>query len=130
MRLLLDTHIWLWAAVDPERLTPSVQAELVAAEGRWLSPVSLWEAMLLAERGRIDLGAQPAEWLRASLRESPMRDAPLDRETALASRALPLEHEDPADRFLAATAIVQGLTLVTADRRLIDSEGVPTLANL
>lgn len=129
MRLLLDTHIWLWAAVSPERLLPRVKRALMKAEARCLSPVSLWEALLLAERGRIDLGAQPVEWLRLRLRESPMTNVPLDREAALVSRSLELEHEDPADRFLVATAIVHGLVLVTADQRLIEAAGIPTLAN-
>lgn len=92
--------------------------------------MTLWESLLLAEKGRIDLGSQPAEWLRRQLRQWPMQDAPLDRETAIASRTIQLGHEDPADRFLAATAIVQGLTLVTSDRLLIEASSVPTLSNL
>lgn len=128
MRLLLDTHIWLWAALEPDRLQPSVQRALIEADERWLSPVTVWETLLLAERGRLDLGTSPAEWIQRQLRAAPMRDAPLDRETALASRSVALPHEDPADRFLAATAMVRGLTLVTADRRLLDAAGVPTLA--
>jgi PIN domain nuclease of toxin-antitoxin system len=58
-----------------------------------------------------------------------MHDAPLSREVAIRSRTVRLEHEDPADRFLAATADVYGLTLVTADERVLRGRGFRTLAN-
>lgn len=129
MKLLLDTHIWLWAEMTPEKLTAPVRAAIENAQERWLSPVTLWESALLAQKGKLDLGPEPLEWLRQTLRESPMRDAPLTREVALVSRSLTALHEDPADRFLAATAMVHDLTLVTADRLLIEAPGIPTLAN-
>lgn len=129
-RLLLDTHIWLWALLDPDRLSPAVRAELASAENElWLSPISVWEAMLLAERGRVRVDTTPTEWVERMVTALPRREAALTHDIAVASRQLTLTHEDPADRFLAATAQVLGLTLVTADARLIASTEYDVMAN-
>ncbi len=130
MKLLLDTHIWLWALLDPERLSPAVRAALSSAENElWLSPISVWEAMLLAERGRVRVDTTPTEWVARMVRALPRREAPLTHDIAVVSRQLTLSHEDPADRFLAATAQVLGLTLVTADARLTASTEYAVMAN-
>ena len=132
MNLLLDTHVWLWSHADPERLTRRVAAALAHESNRlWLSPISIWEFLLLAERGRVRVkdGTAPAEWVEAALARAPIHEAPLNREVAIRSRSVRLEHEDPADRFLAATADVYELTLVTADERLLRGKGFRTLAN-
>ncbi len=84
----------------------------------WLSPISLWETLLLAERGRIEFEADPLAWIREARNATPVVEAPLTFEVAVASRTLSLPHEDPADRFIAATAKVYQLKLVTADRQL------------
>ncbi len=118
MPFLLDTHVWLWGINEPERLPTSVRTELeMASEPPRLSPISLWEVILLAERGRITLSPNPRTWLREAART--VREVPLTFEVAAASRQLRLDHEDPADRFIVATAKVFGLRLVTADTRLL-----------
>lgn len=122
MRLLLDTHVWLWSLLDPHRIGPKMAKLLVDPEVElWLSPISVWEAHLLAERGRIQLDLPPAEWIKAALRRVPLREAPFTFAIAAASRAVPLPHSDPADRFLAATAESLGLTLATADELILSS---------
>jgi PIN domain nuclease of toxin-antitoxin system len=67
--------------------------------------------------------------VEAGLSRAPMHDAPLSREVAVRSRSVRLDHEDPADRFLAATADVYELTLITAEDRLLRAKGIRTLAN-
>ena len=132
MNLLLDTHIWLWSHAEPERLTKRVSAALADDRNQlWLSPISIWEFRLLAERGRVRVreGSTPPDWVEAALSRVPMHDEPLSREVAIRSRSVRLEHEDPADRFLAATADVYELTLVTADDRMLRGKGFRTLAN-
>jgi len=130
MNLLLDTHIWLWALLEPERLSPAVRAALSSTENElWLSPISVWEAMLLAERGRVRVDTSPTEWVQRMVSALPRREAALTHDIAVASRRLTLSHEDPADRFLAATAQVLGLTLVTADARLLESKEYAVMAN-
>lgn len=130
MKLLLDTHIWLWALLDPERLSQAVRTALASSENEiWLSPISVWEALLLAERGRVRVDTAPDEWVERMVRALPRREAALTHDIAVASRRLTLSHEDPADRFLAATALVLGLTLVTADARLTSSAEYAVMAN-
>lgn len=120
MKLLLDTHVWLWALLEPKRLRREALAAIGdATNEKWLSSISVWEALLLAERGRITLEPDPETWVRAQLRRAPIRQLGLDHEVAIQSRRLRTAHEDPADRFIAATARVHELTLVTADRRLL-----------
>lgn len=127
MNLLLDTHIWLWSKLDPARIEKQVASQLSAnANELWLSPVSIWEALTLMKKGRVRVD-DPLAWVeRAS---DQMREAPLTQEIVRASFALSLSHSDPADRFLAATAKVLKLTLITADRRLLGLGEISTLAN-
>jgi PIN domain nuclease of toxin-antitoxin system len=132
VNLLLDTHIWLWSHADPGRLARRVAAAVADSSNQlWLSPISIWEFLLLAERGRVEVsdGMAPSEWLDAALSRAPMHDAALSREVAIRSRSVRLPYEDHADRFLAATAEVYELTLVTADDRLLRGRGFRTLAN-
>ncbi len=129
MKLLLDTHVWLFSLLDPGRLSRRVTSALEAPGNElWLSPISTWEALALAESGRVDLGADPAAWIENALRQAPLKEAPLTHEIARESRFIDLDQADPADRLLAATARVHGLTLVTADKRLMKEGGVPVLA--
>ena len=130
MRLLLDTHIWLWALLEPERLSAEVRAALESPDNElWLSPISVWEAGILAERGRLSPVTSTTAWLQQMVAAIPRREAPLTHEIAMMSRQVSLPHQDPADRFLAATARVHDLTLVTADERLQHSDEFAVLAN-
>lgn len=129
MKLLLDTHIWIWSLSDPARLSQQVRDELRDLEQNelWLSAVSTWEALNLRAKGRISLPEDLGNWLTTATER--MREAPLTHEIALTAHRLKWEHRDPADRFLAATAQVLGLVLVTADARLIEYSRIMTLAN-
>lgn len=130
MRLLLDTHIWLWSLLEPARLAKLVAAELENPDNElWLSPISLWEVLILVEKRRVVLDLDPAAWIRRVLARVPFKEAPLNHEVALKSRSLSLDHQDPADRFLAATALIYDLTLVTADERLLHSKELHILPN-
>lgn len=131
MKLLLDTHIWIWGVASPDRLTRRVKTALGSASNElWLSPISVWEFLVLVEKGNLKLDRPAASWVEAALAAPGMlRDAPMTREIAIESRRVPLPYQDPADRFIAATALVQGLTLVTADERLLAVKSLPTLAN-
>jgi len=130
VKLLLDTPIWIWALLEPERLSPEVRRALQSENSEiWLSPISVWEALILAEKGRISVKGDLHAWITQMLEATPRREAPVTHEIAVMSRSLSLEHEDPADRFLAATAHVLELTLVTADERLIRSGDFAVLRN-
>jgi PIN domain nuclease of toxin-antitoxin system len=128
MRLLLDTHIWLWSLLEPGRLSRKVARELEnPANELWLSPVSAWEVLVLSEKGRIELDGGAETWIEKAISAAPLREAPLTHDVALATSRIRLPHRDPADRFLAATAKVYGLTLVTADRNLGSSKDFAVL---
>ena len=130
MRLLLDTRIWLWSLLDPERLTRRVVGALSSERNElWLSPISLWELLVLVDRGRVELTLDADAWIEEALARAPMKEAPISHDIARETRRVELRHQDPADRFLAATARALDLTLVTADERLIGCKGLRTLAN-
>jgi PIN domain nuclease of toxin-antitoxin system len=128
LRLLLDTHIWLWSLQASNRLGKRTAQEIRNPQNeRWLSPISTWEALTLNAKGRIRLPDDISAWVAASTAH--FLEAPLTHEIALAARQLPWTHNDPADRFLAATAKLLRLTLVTADANLLGLGDISTLAN-
>lgn len=128
MKLLLDTHIWLWSFIEPDRLGRRVQIELRDSKNElWLSPISTWEALTLHDKKRVYLADDAKEWIIRNT--APFRQAPFTHEIAVAARQLHLAQRDPADRFLAATAKVLDLTLVTADASLLGLGEIATLGN-
>ncbi len=121
-KLLLDTHILLWSLLEPERLSAKVAAELESSENEiWISPITTWEVIVLAEKGRINLDEEPVVWMKNVLDSLPFRQAVLNHEIAMKSRTIQLPHQDPADRFIVASALVYDLTLVTSDKILIQA---------
>ncbi len=130
MKLLLDTHIILWAVSQPERLSMNVAAELTNESNElWFSPISIWEIFLLAEKRRIILKTTSLEFFKNVINELCLIEAPLTWEAAVRSRLINLSHQDPADRFIAATAIFYGLKLVTSDEILIKSQDIAVIPN-
>ena len=130
MRLLLDTHIWIWSLLEPAKLSRRVRAELETPDNElWLSPISIWELLTLIEKGRVEVDKDPIPWVTEVSRSIALREAAVTHDVAVESRMIDLPHQDPADRFLAATARVYDLTLVTADDRLLGSRTIATLAN-
>jgi PIN domain nuclease of toxin-antitoxin system len=130
MKLLLDTHIWMWSELEQGRLSRRVAKALEnPANELWLSPISTWEILGLCRKGRIALKPDPATWIANALAQVRFREAPVTHEVALETERVVMPHRDPADRFLAATAKTYGLTLVTADENLLKGSGYLVLAN-
>jgi PIN domain nuclease of toxin-antitoxin system len=128
LKLLLDTHIWLWSLQDPDRLGSRVRRELAdAANEKWLSPISTWEALTLHAKGRIRIHGNLSDWVARAT--AAFLEAPITHDIACVARQLALPRQDPADRFLAATAKTLDLTLVTADTNLLGLGEIATLAN-
>lgn len=125
---LLDTHVWLWLLRGDGRLSTRSRELIASSIGEcWLSPISIWEAGILEDRGKIELSLDFRQWVREAREKLPLQPAPLTAEVALVSFELDLTHRDPGDRFLAATARVFELALITADRRLLKSKAIETL---
>ncbi len=129
MKLLLDTHVWLWRLLEPERLSRKAN-DTLSAHGHtvYLSPISVWETLVLARRGRLALNPGPIEWIRPALKRSAVEMASLTHAVAIRSEKLDgFGSPDPTDRFLVATAIEESLVLVTADRTIRRYRAVETL---
>jgi PIN domain nuclease of toxin-antitoxin system len=130
MRLLLDTHIWLWSVLEPARLSKRVKTALAnPAHELWVSPISTWELLLLCRKGRVVLEPDAATWIAAAYSRSPFKEATVTHDVAMETEKVAIPHRDLADRFLAATAKVYGLTLVTADDNLLSGSGYQVMAN-
>lgn len=127
--LLLDTHVWLWYLLGDQHLRPRMRKLIDSSAGDcWISPITIWETGMLVARRKFSVGEPFRSWVESSRRRLPFRQAPLNEAIALEVFDLDLAHPDPADRFLAATARVYDLKLLTADRKLLESAAVPTLA--
>jgi PIN domain nuclease of toxin-antitoxin system len=122
--LLLDTHIWIWLVRGEARIAqPALEAIFEAAGARTLfvSVMSIWEIGLLVSKGRLVLNQPCLEWVDDALFRSRSETVPLTRKIAVECHSLPGRfHADPADRIITATARVEGLTLVTRDRQILD----------
>jgi len=122
--LLLDTHIVLWLDAGDDRLRPETHARIDAC---WqhggticVSAVTAWEIAALVDTGRIDLDVPVDEWVDRFLQRPRIKSVPLEHRAPSRSYQLHhLEHRDPADRLLIATAIELGCPLITYDERIL-----------
>jgi PIN domain nuclease of toxin-antitoxin system len=123
-QLLLDTHVWIWLVRGETRIAePVLEAIFEAAGARTLfvSVMSIWEVSLLVSKGRLLLKQPCLEWVGAAIVRSGTELMALTAEIAVECNSLPGQfHDDPADRIITATARVNGLTLVTRDRQILD----------
>ena len=123
MKLLLDTHLLLWAASNSERLSKDVCALLDAPENElFFSAASLWEVVIKHGLGREDFKVD-ARLLRRGLLDNGYSELPIGSEHVVAIDSLPALHKDPFDRILIAQALVEGITLLTADRAVTQYPG-------
>jgi len=125
--IVLDTHALLWWALEPERL--SNKAREVTAEmerrGGFVSAISIWEIAIKVKRGKLELPLSAEQLTQRLERSAVVQIVPVDAGTWLRSVALPWEHNDPADRVIVATALNQGVPLLTKDA-CIQSSGEVT----
>ncbi len=112
MRLLLDTHVLLWAVLDDPRLTDA-QARAISEADLYLSAASVWEIGIKRAVGRLDV---PEALFEIAL-EAGCRPLPISWAHAEAAAALPMHHADPFDRMLIAQARAEGLNLASSDSR-------------
>ena len=115
MTLLIDTHLLLWAAGQPQKLSRAARRLLGDPDARlWFSAASLWEVAIKHSLGREDFRVEPVR-LRRGLLDNGWRELAVSSEHAVAALDLPPLHKDPFDRMLLAQARVEGLRLVTSD---------------
>jgi PIN domain nuclease of toxin-antitoxin system len=119
VNLLLDTHVMLWAVLEPERLRSECRAAIEDGANQVLfSVVSAWEIAIKQSLGKLEL-SQPAElWVPEVLRKTGIESLAVDLPAALRVRALPWHHRDPFDRLLVAQALQGDLVVATRDSNL------------
>jgi PIN domain nuclease of toxin-antitoxin system len=123
--IVLDTHALLWMDRNDPMLGPQARALI---ENTWrsdvvaVSAISFWETALLADRGRIVLPVSAEAW-RLDLLQAGLREIAVDGRVSLLATRLEGLHRDPADRFIVATSLQLGATLVTADRQILGWNG-------
>lgn len=129
MKILLDTHAWIWSQESPELLGPATRSAVADEDNAlFVSPVSSLEIARLIWGERLTLAGRLQTWVSEALDALLADTVPLTHEIAIATYDLPGEfHRDPADRMLVATARVHDLTLVTADERILAYPHVLTL---
>lgn len=120
--LLLDTHALVWLVMDSPRLGRLARRR--AARGAHVSAISFWELEMLAEAGRVRLGMSVSE-ARAVVLRTNVSEVPIDGVIAMTAARLGM-HGDPGDRFIVATALTHGATLMTADEKIRSMKSIRT----
>ncbi len=127
--ILLDTHALLWMASDPKRLSRRAQRAILLAKENAeiaIATITVWELAWLAQNGRVIVAGSVESFVRETVARVVLR--PVTPEIAALAVRLPAQFpKDPADRLIAATAITEGATLVTADTRIRQSKVVETV---
>ncbi len=115
MKLLFDTHVLLWAAGEPKRLSKAARSLINATENElFFSAANIWEVVIKRGLGREDFKVDP-RLLRRALLDNGYSELPIASDHTVAVESLPPLHKDPFDRILVAQAHVEGITLLTAD---------------
>jgi len=118
MRLLLDTHLWLWWHMDPGRIPAETKAAIASVDSEvYLSAVSSWEMAIKIAAGKLQVPRPLEEMVPESLLADDFRNLPLQPHHCFELSRLPMHHRDPFDRMLIAQARAEHLTVVTADKQ-------------
>lgn len=118
MRLLLDTHVWLWMVSDSDRLTTEARTALADHEtDLFLSVAAVWEVAIKHAAGKLRYPGSPSVQVPLHIKRSGVSPLAVQVEHALAAEALPMHHRDPFDRMMIAQAQAEDMTLATADER-------------
>ena len=124
--ILLDTHVVIWLASGGQRLSANARNAIQSSQGLAISSISLWELAMIGHKGRIRITLSLESFLREV--EERFTVVPLSASVCAQAMALPETYpKDPADRLIGATAMVQGISLVTADRDIRRSRAIPTI---
>lgn len=129
--IVLDTHILIWDALEPAKLSQLAKEAIAAANQTgeiWVADISLWEIAMLIQKGRIQVSTDVQTFLNLVLQANNIQLVAISPEIAAQSVQLSATiNADPADRLIAATTIVKQATLVTADRNLRSASQIATI---
>lgn len=119
MKLLLDTHAFLWIVADDARLSQAARNAFSGPQNEvWLSVASIWEIVVKAARGKLPFPQPAAPYLREQIRQTRVEVLPISLSHVFRLESLPMRHRDPFDRILVAQALEERIPLVSRDRTL------------
>jgi PIN domain nuclease of toxin-antitoxin system len=119
MKLLLDTHVWLWMQAEPEKIARPIREVLTDSQSLlYLSAASVWEIAIKWSLGKLPLPEEPYRYVPRALQRQGVEGLPVTLAHSLETTRFEKSHRDPFDHLLIAQAMVEGLTLVSADRQL------------
>ena len=131
VKYLMDTHVWIWWNMSPEKLSRRVRSAIAGSNKRddlLLSAISPWEFAKLLERGKLAISCDPEDWISQALDMPRLKVVPMDPVLAYRSTILPPPfHRDPADQIIVATARREGATVLTKDDRILSYAHVKSL---
>jgi len=120
VKILLDTHIFLWFITEDSKLSNGIKTAIVSLQNQvYLSSVSIWECLIKYRIGKLSLPSPPEQYLIAQRQQHNILSLPLDEGSVQHLVTLPNLHRDPFDRMLICQAIEHGLTLVTVDKAVL-----------
>lgn len=125
--ILIDTHVWIWMNLAPGNLSPTARDQLRKAPRLAVSSISIYETMAAVQKGRISSPMDPETLIRKWLKSTDVIRISVSEEAAIKSRSLSFQHEDPFDRIIAGTAVVEGIPLMTADGNLLKLSWLDTI---
>ena len=129
--ILLDTHVLIWDALDPNRLSEKAKRAMVHAnqtDGMIISDITLWEIAMLVQKKRVQISTDCQSFIQLLLQANRIEVRPVTPRIATLSVQLPNSiNKDPADRLIVATALAEDVTLVTADQNLRSAAKISTL---
>lgn len=131
MKYLLDTHVWIWWHMSPQKLSRKVRS-IISREEKYqeilLSAISPWEFSKLLEKGRIGVSCDPEEWIKEAMAMPKLRLVPISPILSYRSTVLPQPfHDDPADQIIAATAREEKAVILTRDKKILEYSHVKSL---
>jgi len=129
--ILLDTHVWIWFVSNPENLSETARMtieETISKKSIYISSISTWELALLVNKNRIQLTMSVEDWVAKSEGFPFFKFIPVNNKISIKSVNLPPPfHADPADRIIIATAIIEGIPIVTKDQKIINYQQIQTV---
>jgi PIN domain nuclease of toxin-antitoxin system len=129
--IVLDTHVIIWDALAPERLSEPARTAIAQAnhsDGMIICDISVWEIAMLLQKGRLRVDIDPLSFINLLLQANKIQIKAITPHIAILATQFPAQiNQDPADRLIAATALAENATLVTADRNLQATTLIPTL---